>query len=98
MNELSMQIGSSRMHAITMGEGPPVVGPDMHVHLGRPETRLHDLPPPERVAGELELPELALECLERRPRVDQRSQDHVAGRSARTVEVGDPHATPVPLD
>jgi len=25
MNELSMQIGSSRMHAITMGEGPPVV-------------------------------------------------------------------------
>ena len=64
---------------------------DLHVHLGRAERSLphlarHELPPLEG-----ELLELTPEGVERRTRIDQRAENHVPRRPARTIKIRDPH-------
>ena len=80
-----------RVLVTAVGPAAVAVGVDVHVHLGGPEARLAHLPPLERIAGERQLRDLRLEGRPRCARVHERGEDHVARRSARAIEVRDPH-------
>ena len=69
-----------------------------HLELGRADARtLHALGP-DRLAIDRQASESGADLLERHARVDQRADDHVAGRTREAVEVQDLHNLSILLD
>ena len=71
--------------------GPTRVLRHVDLHLGGAKGALHHLPPLERVAGKREAGEVPEQILPDEPGVHERAENHVAGRTAGTVEVGQAH-------
>jgi hypothetical protein len=63
----------------------------VHAELDRAEAVLHDGVGRDLAAPDRERPERLLQRLERYARIDERAEDHVAGRAGETVEVEDLH-------